>query len=728
MASNETITFVTGQEPRISPGTYTLTVKQVLQIPDGQPGTLIQETYFNTKKVVVQGERFRIDPLAIDSVFPPDQGEGAYDCILPHVLLSRKTLLWERKSGVSEAPWLALLVFHANDPGGIPPIKPAMVGDLRRARLLNPPPNSKLEERDSTLNTSTATYIDAYKTWNLNHGEGIWDPCMVVDVPVPLFQDIAPAREDLKWLAHRRIVDDGDPKKNPREFSVIFANRLPQKAPLDGSSMSAAYLVSLEGMAAFLREKQLRPSIKVNGAEATHLRLVVLKAWSFKSQSVTKHGLANLKNGYGPLRLTYDDGKAATGNEVEAGKNVANALMMGYTAMDHTTRWGDRTISWYRGPFVPFNSEIPLVVAPPINHNGYAEGHAPICTADQALRYVPNLGMLDVSYAAAWQLGRLMALRDTTFSLALFHWKREIRQKTHAAAEGWALGLQSVVSLLENVLMREVGAATPGPTPNPADRAQAGENAGRPRHANKEWRAIVNSSEGLDKLHGETQAPEIIVNWLDKLRNLHGVPLDYLVPDERMLPYESLRYFQVDPNWIYSLIEGAFSVARDTSSDLAHDKALGRCVHCPGTAAYPRMSGFLLRSAAVSDSPGLQVHVDVKNSGRPALQFRRIAPDILLCLVEGIIEKVTFPEPPESIEFGLKAAGTTLTKNLRMANGAPAGTNPLPVSETVAGRRVLDINGLADGMAHEIKNSLEGKFPKFEEFNSAVFALQMLRS
>jgi len=725
MGSNETIMFVTGHEPPISPGTYQLTVKQEVQIPGmtvGQSGKSIQETYINTKTVVVQGERFRIDPLAIDSVFPPDQSEGTYECVLPHILLSRKSLLWERKSGVDGAPWLALLVFHTNDPEGIPPIKPAMVGDLLRDRLLKPPPNSKLEERDSTLKPSTATYIDAHKAWKLNHGEGIWDPCMVVDVPVTLFKDIAPAQEDLKWLAHRRIVDDGDPKKKPREFSVIFANRLPQKAPLQGASISAAYLVSLEGMAGFLRVKMSRPSIKVNGAEATHLRLVVLKAWNFKSQSVTEHGLGNLKNGYGPLRITYDDRKAATANELEASKNVANALMMGYTAMDHITRWGDRTLSWYRGPFVPFKSEIPLVVAPPpINRNGYEADHAPICTADQALRYVADLGMLDVSYAAAWQLGRLMALRDTTFSLALFHWKREIRQKTHAAAEGWALGLQSMVNLLANVA-RNDGAATPAPVAKPTHRAESEENENRPRHANKEWRGIVNSIEGLVKLHGQTEAPQIIVDWLDKLRNLHGVPLDYLVPDERMLPPESLRYFQVDPNWIYSLIEGAFSVARDTSSDLAHDKALGRCVHYPGTAGYPQMSGFLLRSADVSDSPGLQVKVDVVGKASKApLQFRRLAPDILFCMVEGVIEKVTFPEPPESIKFGLNVQGTKLTKNLRMPDGKRASNNSVPVSETLAGRRILDIDGLAD----EINKSLVGQFPKF---NSAVFALQMLRS
>jgi hypothetical protein len=690
---DETITFVASYEPPISPGTYTLTVKQKLKI-DG----IADETYINTKKVLVQGDRFRIDPLAIDSVFPADQSAGLYSSVLPHILFSRKTLLWERNSGVSGDPWLALLIFHADDQGGIPTPKPSMVGDLLRDRLQNPPANSKLKERDSTLESSTATYMDAQKhldpqkPWKsgLGYGDSIWDPCMVVDVPVALFKDIAPAQEDLRWLAHCRIVND--PAKNKsREFSVIFANRLPKK-----EGLTAAYLVSLEGMTPFLRKNNVQPSIDANGVDATNLRLVVLKAWSFSSQLSTKHGLGNLKHGDGPLCLPY---KQDTG---EASDIVENALKMGYTAMDHDTRWGDRTISWYRGPFLPFKSEIPLVVVA-VNRSGYAQGHAPISTADQALRYVQNMGMLDISYAAAWQLGRLMALRDTTFSLALFHWKRDIRQKTHAAAEAWALGIQSVVNSLAGVLGRN----------------ETGENESRPRHAHAEWRRWVKSIEPLIALHEKTEAPAIIVDWLDKLRKLDGVPLDYLVPDERMLPAESLRYFQVDPNWIYSLVEGAFSVARDTSSDLAHDTALGHCVHYPGTEGYPQLSGFLLRSAAVSDCPGLQVKVDVVGqAGKAPLQFRRLAPDILFCLVEGIIKKVTFPEPPESINFGLESDGTV--KKLRKADGAPANESA-PVSERSSGKRVIEINGLA----HQIKGSLQSQFPNF---NSADFALQMLRS
>ena len=54
------------------------------------------------------------------------------------------------------------------------------------------------------------------------------------------------------------------------------------------------------------------------------------------------------------------------------------------------------------------------------------------------------------------------------------------------------------------------------------------------------------------------------------------------------------------------------------------------------------------------------------------------------------------------------------------ADGTPANESA-PVSERSSGKRVIEINGLA----HRIKGSLQSQFPNF---NSADFALQMLRS
>ncbi len=118
-ANKETIRFVESYQPPIKAGTYTLTIEQKVTGPD------VNDTFTHTKKVYIQGERFALDPLDIASVFPPDRNQGDHFNVLPHIVFSRKTLPWERQVGDTESvqndtprakPWLALLIFHDDDP------------------------------------------------------------------------------------------------------------------------------------------------------------------------------------------------------------------------------------------------------------------------------------------------------------------------------------------------------------------------------------------------------------------------------------------------------------------------------------------------------------------------------------------------------------------------------------------------------------------------------------
>ena len=48
---------------------------------------------------------------------------------------------------------------------------------------------------------------------------------------------------------------------------------------------------------------------------------------------------------------------------------------------------------------------------------------------DQLIAYDEQYGLFDVSYAAAWQLGQLLALQDQKFAISLFNWKRSNIQR-----------------------------------------------------------------------------------------------------------------------------------------------------------------------------------------------------------------------------------------------------------------------------------------------------------
>jgi hypothetical protein len=54
--------------------------------------------------------------------------------------------------------------------------------------------------------------------------------------------------------------------------------------------------------------------------------------------------------------------------------------------------------------------------------------------------------------------------------------------------------------------------------------------------------------------------PAIMSEWMERASLLHGVPFNYLVPNERLLPAESLRFFMLDPQRLACLLDGAFSV------------------------------------------------------------------------------------------------------------------------------------------------------------------------
>jgi hypothetical protein len=76
------------------------------------------------------------------------------------------------------------------------------------------------------------------------------------------------------------------------------------------------------------------------------------------------------------------------------------------------------------------------------------------------------------------------------------------------------------------------------------------------------------------------------------------------VPDERMLPAESIRFFQIDPIWMECLVDGAFSIGRVLSKDRDRDKMHKDKL---GNISPGRASGFMIRSDLVAGWPGLQV-------------------------------------------------------------------------------------------------------------------------
>jgi hypothetical protein len=198
-------------------------------------------------------------------------------------------------------------------------------------------------------------------------------------------------------------------------------------------------------------------------------------------------------------------------------------------------------------------------------------------------------------------------------------------------------------------------------------------------------------SQLLDKLvehdpdDGDHVVPGELRRFLAGLRLLHGVPFSYLVPDAELLPRESIRFFYLDRRWTDALVQGALSVGTITTADRAQLEAVyphiradvdeaERVIRTPHgeerlSGAGGSITGFLLRSRAVSGWPGLHVRAyrrdvledDVLSTEAEShpdrlklLRIERLAPAVLLVLIDGVPEVVHIEEPRRGIQFGAR--------------------------------------------------------------------------
>lgn len=583
--------FVERHSPGLTVGSYRVTVKQKVSAP----GKVEEETYSTERTFRVAAERFSLAPAQVRAVFPPDGSLGDHSSALPHVVLERDTLPWERSGGTGSGvlPWLAVLLF-AQDEAPAP-------ATLTLGQLASP----------------EGFHFPALA---LEPGQAAGDGVTVIRVKKALLAALLPFAAELKLQAHVRVETLGTTPTG-QGAAVLLGSRLP--AP---GARSVAHLVSVEGR------------YKDGGfdfgdvADDALVGLVSLYSWSFACADAGRD-FAGLLKGLdrtpGTLRLPPSAIAGGTGTE------AATRVERGYVLLPHTFRAGGESVAWYRGPLLPAAND--------------HEMDDTIRAADALLRYDAATGVFDVSCAAAWEIGRLLTLQSRDVSVALYRWKRASAHHLRGAEQ----------ALLHPGLPLPAGADAPP------------------------W------------------APDGVWDWFGGLRLLQGVPFNYLVPDERMLPPESIRFFHLDPYWIDCLLDGAFSVGRVTAGEAGREASFAED---PSKLLSRAVTGFLLRSEVVSGWPGLVVEgKDGGGGALPALRTERISPGVLLCLFDGDVAEVALHLHPETLHCGLDRNGddeddvtTAFHRVLRGSDGTQSGQRVNPVPFRNGGvRRVVDVAALA---------------------------------
>lgn len=451
-----------------------------------------------TKTFGVQAPRYALPKTAVHSVFPPENFASTYSNSLAHIVFNQEKLPWLRSPYTPEnvpepsfleddgepvdrdrATWLTVLVLSPSDFAGQDPvrlIKQGTVTDLV-------PDNMKAKKADGSTVAGTLPHTTHYSqfSYGLESGPGVVDvgigshpsdTCHYIDLPAKLFNALAPSLADLEIMAHVREVvmsdkpiADNQKVKVQEAYSIVIGNRLPESLPKpvggklskkDPAGSNVAMLVSLENMefalAGHSGTSYYDSNISTNPSGV--VRLAVLKNWSFTSwydDSYKFEQLLKSLNGRIPvtehqgdvlvpnplMRLPNPPSYPASASDEE--KIVETMLRSGYVPMNHITRvpvGNDpiQTVSWYRGPLLPFKKSASVLPPFTVKSNG-----APIpnvFSADALLRFDPQVGMYDASYAVAWQLGRLLSLSDKAFSIPLYQLKRRVEAEIKLLLEG----------------------------------------------------------------------------------------------------------------------------------------------------------------------------------------------------------------------------------------------------------------------------------------------------
>lgn len=172
---------------------------------------------------------------------------------------------------------------------------------------------------------------------------------------------------------------------------------------------------------------------------------------------------------------------------------TTRVLGTGHLELGHRTRRGDATRAWYRGPLVPH----------PTTRDEEVDGLLPLAhSADQLRRTVPD-GAEDLALAAAFEIGRLLALSQLSIVSALLRFRAEqfgrerVRQVVDSFVpfDGLLAGTDASLSRLVSHTLVEALAtrttATIGPTRPVVD-------PGRPIKVSGDLDGVVAAGLGLD--------------------------------------------------------------------------------------------------------------------------------------------------------------------------------------------------------------------------------------
>ncbi|KAI9648826.1 hypothetical protein NHQ30_003467 [Ciborinia camelliae] len=666
----------------------------------------------------VDAPRFSLPEGSVHSVYPPP-GYVDDHRILPHVVLTDPHLPWERRmeSAISkqemaeqrnQIPWVALITFTQEELR-LSTEELARIFAETSAQLPKPVKqtptlavNMTVGDIWKTLDITTAIKEDPLQPkMEKERADFIFAPA---DLFTSLFSPFDEKNERLdvenpdpkpyQYLSHvREINTSGMAVAGVEEigiFSIVVGNRSGILDNLANTSVSV-HLVSIEAIQTL--------AFPIN---TTYVALPSLYSWNY---TVQPPGMLNIHEGFTNLGNTLnvlrppdsiiDQFKPDPG----VPERLAKRLEDGYSMVKYRTQTGEETVALYHGPLTP------TVVKP--WDDGDEDKYFRISSNSGVDLQIldKQLGIMDITYSSAWQLGKTLALGDQAFAAAL----NRLRTAIHVAAmkeakvatvkETCSYAFRSRTDVLGSLSgmakhLDDIHLADSQDTDNFAaggplrrwHRRQLRKaeipslSFSSPAIEEKYLNNAIHAAKSLGRakngeIYDETNDP-VSVDWMAVLAwvvdrmFLVGVPAHYFIPDPSHLEPESLRFFHIDPNWIDALIDGALSLGNHMGDDkdrAAIKHALNAYItekaplqnNPPQIPAY----GFLLRSDLVSMFPDLKVTTLPDDpihppERAPLLRHEIIADGVMLAFTDNqpgtdSWDGLMFTQPPHQQRFAV---------------------------------------------------------------------------
>jgi hypothetical protein len=705
--------------PALEAGLHTISVGQHITPPaedtKSKPLNLTSSKNFD-----VIAPRFWLPPTDIHSVYPP-QGHADGYRVLPHVVFSDEHLPWERAvsdkvetSERSRVPWLALLVF-TQDELRLPPEE--LVG------------SSRIFPFDVVQSTTLSVAMTLNDIWSMAAKNTIISPVIKDDPQEPvdaqttstkanfilvtkshvdaLFRSYnddgtrktqdTPDLVKYKYLAHVRNLNtegmsnvsavDEFGEAVDQLFSVVVAHRV---GPWDVKSPTThvAHLVTLEGIEPRIHLSSLPES------PAKYVSLCSLYSWTYQclpNDSINFFdAMVHLGQTYQPLRPP--DKPDAPAAPAAPSPLVDARVRDGFSLARWRVKTGETTAAMFRGPLVP--TKVP---------RNTAGVQSTFSTDLQILDR--QLGLMNITYSLAWQLGKTMAIADQAFTAAVGRLRGIIHDQALQAVKAAAMGSRLrtatdvVAGLAHNVgllgglheshrmdLGRKWKRAPAPPLPHRGFLDHSATENGSPfldeaKEVAKQLASSLDAPEDQYWFYNEHNRPfstdwAAMLKWILDRMYLAGLPAHYLIPDPAFLPAEALRFFSIDANWVDAFVDGALSICchlekedddiraaiKTTIEEFRNtvDPVLG---YAPQIPTY----GFLLRSAVVKMFPDLVVSApapktspSIRQKMAAILRQENIDEQVMLVLLDrepgdGLLGDLTISQPPHQQCFSAAA-------------------------------------------------------------------------